>query len=421
MKRTACALKPVYVLGCGMSPVTRQRDVAPGPSTRIEEMGGAAVREALADADIDPLAVQGLYVGNMMSGMLSQQQHVAPLLATAAGLHSNPDTVTAESCCGAGGAALRLGYMAIKSGMADTVVVAGVEEMTRTSTPETTSALATASHWANEGSKGETFLTLNGALQKLYLETYGALHGAEPGFSLGHFSVNAHRNAMTATHSFLKKPIDLEGYETSRVVTPGHPVKVCMHTHIHTVPPPHPQLMDASPMCDGAAAVVLSSSPHMRFDRKPVEVLASASASDTLTVMHRDDPLALQGVAVSTKRALAAAALQHADIDIFELHDAYSIMACLSLEAAGFAERGEGWRLGSTGAITRDGTLPISTFGGLKARGHPVGATGVYQCAESYLQLLGLAGENQVPEAEVAMLQNIGGAGSSVFTHILAV
>jgi acetyl-CoA C-acetyltransferase len=149
-------------------------------------------------------------------------------------------------------------------------------------------------------------------------------------------------------------------------------------------------------------------------------VRASAIATDSLALQGRRDPLVLDGAVLSTARALEQAGVTRDDVDLFELHDAYTIITALSLEAAGFARRGRGVHFGKDGEIAIGGRLPISTMGGLKARGHPVGATGVYQLVESWLQLTGAAAPNQVPDAEIAMVQNIGGTGATVVTHILA-
>jgi len=152
-----------------------------------------------------------------------------------------------------------------------------------------------------------------------------------------------------------------------------------------------------------------------------VQILASAAATDSIAVHDRRDPLFLQAAETSSRKAMAQAGVGHEAIDFFELHDAFTIMAALSLEACGFARRGEGWRHAYEDAIGPTGQLPLSTMGGLKSRGHPVGATGVYQIVESVLQLTGGAGANQVPGARIGMAQNIGGSGATILTHILGV
>jgi acetyl-CoA C-acetyltransferase len=395
---------PVYLAGSGLAPVTRKR-----ADTSLAGMGGAAVRAALADAGLAGADgyVGALYVGNMLSGMLSQQQHLGPLLANAAGLRL-VESATAEACCGAGGAALRWGYLAVASGAHETVVVAGVEHMTHVELPAATRGLAAASHWASEGARGETFVSLNGAIMREYMRRYGVAHAA-----FAPFPVTAHANALSAAHATLKVAVTPESYEASRAV--AAPI----------------QLLDASPICDGAAAVVLTSSRAIAAGgggsggggggALVVRVAGSAAATDDLAVAARPDMLHLAAVAHSTESALAQAGLSRADVGIFELHDAYAIMACVSLESAGFAPAGEGTGFAADGHLALGGRLPIATFGGLKARGHPVGATGVYQAAEMHRQLTRRAGANQVAGARVALTQNIGGSGASVFTHAFVV
>jgi len=178
--------------------------------------------------------------------------------------------------------------------------------------------------------------------------------------------------------------------------------------------------MDASPVCDGAAAVVLAPAEYARtLSPAPVRIRASAVGMAPLAVHDRPDPLALSAARTSSRKAYDQAGIEPADLDFFELHDAFTIMAALSLEAAGFAERGKGVQLALDGEINLQGRVPMATMGGLKARGHPVGATGLYQVVEAVTQLRGLAGANQIPDARLGMTQNIGGSGATIITHIL--
>ena len=177
-------------------------------------------------------------------------------------------------------------------------------------------------------------------------------------------------------------------------------------------------LLDSSPVCDGAACLVLAPADRYRSRAKAL-ILASAVAIDSLAIHDRRDPLVLDAAVISSQKAYAEARLTPADIQLFEAHDAFSIMSALSLEAAGFAPRGAGVRLAQDGEIAIGGRVPLSTMGGLKARGHPVGATGVYQIVEVVQQLTGQAGKNQVAGATIGMAQNIGGSGATVITHIL--
>jgi len=179
-------------------------------------------------------------------------------------------------------------------------------------------------------------------------------------------------------------------------------------------------LLDCSPVCDGSAAIVMCPSEiAAQFSPFPIKVRASAIATDSLALHDRHNLLSLEAVGLSARKAFEQAQVKREDIDLFEVHDAFSITAVVSLEACGFAEPGKGTRLGLDGDIFLGGKLPICTMGGLKARGHPVGATGMYQLVEATLQLRGLAGKNQVKDAALAMTQNIGGSGSNVVTHIL--
>eukprot|EP00730_Choanoeca_flexa_P015257 TRINITY_DN6967_c0_g1_i1.p1 TRINITY_DN6967_c0_g1~~TRINITY_DN6967_c0_g1_i1.p1 ORF type:complete len:268 (+),score=50.27 TRINITY_DN6967_c0_g1_i1:110-913(+) len=228
----------IMVAGAAKLPVTRQQDVT------LSGMGGEAIKAALADSDIDPLQVDSLFIGNMMSGMLSSQQHLGPLLANAAGL-DNAEAATAEACCGAGGAALRWGYMALMSGEADVVVVAGVEMMTHCDRDVVTKGLATASHWPTEGDCGETFVSLNGHLMTEYMRRYNRPHA-----DFAPFAIEAHTNAGLSEHAVFKnKALDFDTYEGSQTIT--GPVQVrcqkslraecvrvdvsCLHMYSHLI------------------------------------------------------------------------------------------------------------------------------------------------------------------------------------------
>ncbi|HNS03233.1 MAG TPA: beta-ketoacyl synthase N-terminal-like domain-containing protein [Anaerolineae bacterium] len=383
-------MRPIYILGVGQTPVSKETDLS------IRQLAAGAVRAALADAGIE--RVEALFLGNMLSGMLSQQQHLGALVADAAGLRGI-EAATAEAACSSGAAAVRWGVMAVASGLHDVVMVAGVEKMTHTDRYATTRALATASDWDSEGAKGYNFVSLNAVLMQEYIQRYRVNRSL-----FAPFAINAHHNALGNPNALFHKEIDAMVYEQSKVV--HDPVR----------------LYDASPICNGSAAVVLAAGDAVgkaTAGRPAVRIIASAGATDSVGIADRRDRLVLDGVMFSSRRAYAQAGIGPQDIDIFELHDAYTIMSVLSLEGAGFARPGEGLWLGVGGEIGRRGRVPISTMGGLKARGHPVGATGVYQLAELYLQLTEQAGPNQVPNARTAMAQNIGGTGATVLTHIL--
>jgi acetyl-CoA C-acetyltransferase len=385
-------LKDVYIVGIAQVPVDKN------PEVRARTLGATVVRDALVNAGLAPDRVDALYVGNMMSGTLAQQQQLGGLVADYAGL-AGVEATTIEAACASGGAAARMAYLTVAGGMHEVVVACGLERMTHVDRETITRALATAADWELEGRHGESFLSLNAKLMQAYMERFGTRPE-----QFATFSIHAHQNAVTNANALLRKPVDLETYLSSRVIV--EPLRK----------------FDVSPICNGAAAVVLANADvaaALRAAGPRVRVASSASATDTLALARRRDLLHFEAVERSTTRALAGAGITHRNVDFFELHDAYTIITALSLEAAGFAARGQGTQLGTEGRIGLRGDLPIATFGGLKARGHPVGATGIYQMVEAYLQLTGQAGANQVANAETALVQNMGGVGATVVSHVL--
>ncbi|HIC89585.1 MAG TPA: thiolase domain-containing protein [Anaerolineae bacterium] len=383
-------MREVAIAGVGQTPVGEHWDRS------LRHLAHDAVIAALQDAGLE--TADALYVGNMLSGELAGQEHLGTLIADFMGLRGI-EAAKVEAACASGAAALRWGYMAVAGGMLDTVIVCGVEKMTDALSEEVTAALALAADQEYEISHGVSFVALNALLMRRYMHEYHV-----PARSFGYFAVNAHQNAVGNPNAMFRRAITLDGYEKAPMI--ADPIN----------------LMDSSPICDGAAAVVLTTlerARSLRGDRGVVTIVASTSATDSLAVHDRHDPLFLQAAYLSSHKAYAQAGITPADVDVFELHDAFTIMAALSLEASGFAPKGHGVRLAEEGEITLTGHVPISTMGGLKARGHPVGATGVYQVVEVVQQLLEQAGPNQVRNARIGMVQNIGGSGATVLTHIL--
>ena len=382
-------MRDVHIIGIGQTKVGEHWD------TSLRHLALEAMLAAIRDAGVEQIDM--LLVGNMLSGELTAQEHLGALIADFAGLRGL-EAYKIEAACGSGAAAARLGYIAVAGGMADVVLVVGVEKMTDRKGDETTSALAMAADADYEALHGLSFVSLNALLMRRYMHEFGVTHDA-----FAPFTINAHRNAVHNPHAMFPFAISSETFANAPMI--ADPIN----------------LMDSSPVCDGAAAIVLAADDVSRGlpNARPVRVLASATATDALALHDRHDPLVLEGVALSAYKAYQQAEVRPDDIDLFELHDAFSIMAVLSLEASGFARRGEGIRLGLDGEIGIQGRLPICTMGGLKARGHPVGATGVYQLVEAVQQLRGEAGDNQVSGARLAMTQNIGGSGATVITHIL--
>jgi len=381
-------MREVAIIGIGQTPVDELWEKS------IREIAGEAVFSAMIDAQRE--TVDGLFVGNMLSGVLSRQENLGAMITDWVGLRGT-EAFKVEAACASGAAALRLALMAVGSGEMDSAIALGVEKMTETKGGETTAALATAADADYEAIHGLSFVALNALIMQRYLHEFGWKHT-----DFAPFSINAHANAIHNPFARLQETITENDYQKARMI--ADPIN----------------LLDASPIGDGAAAVVVVPLESLRRNGRPlVTIVGSASATDTLAVHDRHDPLWLTAASRSTEKAYSQAGVGPHDIDVFELHDAFSIMSALSLEASGFAERGQGPRLGLEGEILPNGRIPIATRGGLKARGHPVGATGIYQIVEVVQQLRGEIGPTQVSGAKIGMAQNIGGSGATIITHIL--
>jgi acetyl-CoA C-acetyltransferase len=379
-------MRKVAILGIGQTKVDEHWDKS------LREVGGEAAFLAMQDAGVDK--VDALFVGNMLSSMVSGQNQLGTFFGDWIGLWKQ-EAVKIEAACGSGAAAFRSALMAVASGDVESALVVGVEKMTDKAGRDVTAALATAADSDYEVEQGVSFVGINALVMRRYMYEFGWKHE-----DFAPFSINAHANAMHNPYARLHEKVSVEKFEKSSMVA----------TPIN--------LLDASPVGDGAAAAIIV--PAEKVMRQPkVVVAASASATDSIAVHSRKDPMFLNASYLSSQQAYKMAGIAPEDIDVFELHDAFSIMAALSLEATGFAERGQGVRLGLENQIGIKGKIPVCTRGGLKARGHPVGATGMYQIVEVAQQLRGECGATQVDGAAFGMAQNIGGSGATILTHIL--
>jgi acetyl-CoA C-acetyltransferase len=381
-------MREVVVIGIGQTRVEEHWDKS------LRELAGEASLAALYNAGME--RVDGVFVGNMMSASANHQQHLGAYIADWVGLRFS-EAMHIEAACSSGAAAFRSALMSIASGELDSALAVGVEKMTDSPGDEITSQLATAADADFEAEQGLSFVAINALIMRRYMHEFGWKKE-----DFAPFSMNAHANSVFNPFARFQKAITLEEYLRAGMI--ADPIN----------------LMDASPMGDGAAAVVLIARDILKGPQGAplVKILASSAATDTIAVQDRQDPLWLKAAETSVKKAFSQAGISREDIDFFELHDAFSIMACLSLEATGFAERGQGPRLALDGEIRPNGRIPISTRGGLKARGHPVGATGMYQIVECIQQLRHECQETQVAGARIGMSQNIGGSGSNILTHI---
>lgn len=380
-------MRRVAIVGTGQVAVRKQYDRG------LRELGAAVVKQALGETDTS--RVEALYLSNMLSDELQAQKHLAALVADEAGL-AGIEAIQVRAATAAGAAALRVAHLAVASGAVDLALAVGVEKM---SDQVPTAALAKALDARSEVPDGKTLLSQNALLMALYLQEYGL-----PPDALAPFSVNAHRNAQHNPHAmFRDRQFTAEQVAQSRLIYP--PLR----------------LLDCSPVSDGAAAVLLAPlSDAQQYTSYPVEIIASSATTDRFRMSDRPNPLRLEAAIDSTQQALRQADIKLQDVDFFELHDAFSIMACLLLEASGFAVPGQGWELAANDEIGLNGSIPIATMGGLKARGHPIGATALYQSCEIVQQLTGKAGQNQLDEPRVAMLQSVGGAGTTILTHLFS-
>lgn len=381
-------MRELAVIGIGQTTIDEHWDKS------LRDLAGEAALAAMQDAGIN--GVDGVFVGNMMSGSANRQQQLGAYIADWIGVRY-ANAMHIESACSSGSAAFRAGLMAVGSGMMEIALVVGVEKMTDSPGAEITAQLATAADADWEVTQGVSFVALNALIMNRYMHEYGWEH-----HHFAPFSINSHANAVHNPIARLSKAITEKDYLNAPMICP--PIN----------------LLDSSSIGDGAAAVVVVPVEALkRFPQhKAVKVLGSGAATDTIAVHSRKQPLWLSAAEKSALQAYSQAGVSPENIDLFEQHDAFTIMAALSLEACGFAQPGQGPRLGLDGEIAIGGRIPVCTRGGLKARGHPVGATGIYQIVEVVQQLRGEAIGTQVENARIGMTQNIGGSGSNMITHI---
>lgn len=390
MIKTNFPPQDIYIIGVGMTPASEHWEKS------LRELALEAIIQAREEAgEIFP---EALYVANMLAPVLSRQSHLGALLADFAGLRGI-EAVTLEAAGASGGMALRHAVMAIASGLMDSALVVGVEKFSERVSSEVEAALSTAGDADFESIHGVTQTALAAMLMRRYQIEFEA-----PADGFAGFSVTAHANGAGNPRAMFQRSIKTETYQRAGMVS--EPLN----------------MFDAAPMADGAAALMLARNdvipPDSRYPK--IRIAASSAAVDTVALHDRHDPLFFTAVRDSTLEALYQAGLERDQIDLFELHDRYTIYSALTLEAAGYAERGKAWQLAQNGQISIQGQLPITTFGGSKARGDTGGANGVYQAVEAAMQLQGRAGENQVEQARYAMIQALGGPGATVVTHILA-
>ena len=348
---------------------------------------------ALDDAGVD--RIDSMYVGSMSSGLFVGQEHIASLLADYLGQAPVP-SARVETACASGGLALRLGFMEVASGMNDVVLVSGIEKMTDVSGYEATYALGTAADQEYEGYHGITFPGLYALIARAHMEKYGTTRE-----QMAMVAVKNHRNGS-------KNPLA------------QFPFEITVDSVLNSVMVADPlRILDCSPITDGAAAVVIAPVEVAKKMSKPVvKIIGSGHATDMIALSSRKDLTWLEAVYQSGKQAYAAADKKPEDIDILEVHDCFTIAEICVIEALGIVEKGKGGDAVEQRITSLEGKIPVNTSGGLKAKGHPVGATGVAQVIEIVKQFWGEAGERQIKDPRIGMAQNMGGSGGSSVVHI---
>lgn len=380
--------RQVSIIGIGQTPVGEHWSIS------LRHLAMEAVEKAMTDAGIE--WVDALYVGNMLAGEISHQRHLGALIADFAGL-TGIEAMTVEAADASGGAAIRQAFLAVSSGAVDLALVLGVEKYTDVVGSAVITAHTRVIDADYEAINGVT----NAALGALMMRRYMAEYGIELKDMAG-FSVNAHANGAGNPNAMFQRSIKESHYTNAPVV--ADPVN----------------LFDMAPLGDGAAAVVLCPAERARdMVPHPIRIAASALATDTLALHDRRDLLYLNAANKAAGRAYSMAGIGPDQLDVLELHDSFTVLTSLQLEACGFSQRGQGWMLANNGEIALNGRIPISTHGGLKARGDVGGATGVYQVVEVVQQLRKTAGNCQTPNPYWGMSLNLGGVGSTAVAHIL--
>lgn len=363
--------------------------------TSFRDMITEAGMKAIEDANIEGADLEAMYVGNMSAGLFVQQEHIASLIADHAGLNPIPSS-RVEAACASGGLALRSGIMAVASGYHDIVISAGVEKMTDVVDP--TPIVATASDQEWEAQQGANFPSLYAMMARRHMYEYGTTRE-----QLAMVSVLNHKNG--ARNPLAQYPMEVTVDQVLNSSMVADPLR----------------LLDCSPITDGAAAVILCPAEDARkYTDTPVYVKASAQASGTIALHERRDITTIDATVYAAHKAYKMASLTPKDIDVVEVHDCFSINGLLAIEDLGFVEKGKGGPAVEEGITELDGQIPVNPSGGLKSRGHPLGATGIAQTAEIVWQLRGEADKRQVEGVEIGMTHNIGGTGGTAVVHILS-
>jgi acetyl-CoA C-acetyltransferase len=383
-------MRAVYVVGVGSTKYGRTEQ-------RARELMVEASSAALYDAGVDARDLDGAFIGNAFS-IAEKQGHIGPLVMTALGNAEAPAT-TVESACASASSAFREAWINVGSGMADIMLAGGTERVSQLDTLTATSYFAYGSDYTFEGGNGCSFPGLYAAMARVHMDKYGTTEE-----DLAQIAVKNHANGAKNPKAHLPKEITVEDVMASMVV--ASPLK----------------LYDACPFSDGAAAAILvSKDVAKKLTDTPVKVLGAGRAGAIAALQERDDLSTIPSTRLAFDQAMRMAKLEVKDIDFLEVHDCFTIAEAVALEDMGFVDAGKGAKLAGQGVTALDGNLPVNPSGGLKSKGHPVGATGVGQIVEVYDQLIGRAGRRQIKDAEIGLTHNVGATGGSCAVHVFGV
>lgn len=382
----------VAIIGVGMV----QAGTSSMPSW---ELFARAALEALQDAEVDFSRVQALHLGNVYSAFTEKQTNIAPLTLSTIGKNVHIPSIRYETACASGGVAFRQGYLSILSGLYDMVLVGGTERLRAIPGAEVQMAMATSMDGA-ERSAGLTFAAYWSYVAKAYARKHG-LRESKLEELLAKISVKNHFHGASNRKAHFQKEVTLEEVMTSAVVAP--PIKI----------------MDCCPFSDGAAALVLASEAIAKASKHPIWILGSGQASGLFPIAERSDLSTNPAIGIASKEAFRQAGVAPKDIDVAELHDCVNIHEVICLEDSGLCKGGEGIYSAQEKRTYFDGDLPVNLSGGLKSRGHPVGATGAYQLCEITQQLRGDFGGKKAKDPKFGLAVNVGGTGAVVVVTIL--
>jgi acetyl-CoA C-acetyltransferase len=384
-------MRRVAIIGLGKTPF------GVFPDRDIRSLAVDSGRKAMADAGIGPGQIEAFYLGNFAGPSFVGQSHLAPYIAGPMGITGVPCT-RVEAACASSGSAFFHAFSAVAAGLYDVVLVTGVEKMTSQQTPRVAEILAMAGECATEGKAGATFPALFAMIANRHMYQYGTKRE-----HLAAVAVKNHANGAKNPDAHMRKVITLEQAMAGKPI--ADPLTV----------------YDCSLVSDGAASVIIAPLERAHeWTDKPVQVLGIAQTSDYVALDRKEDITVLQAVRTAAAKAYKMAGVGPSDIQLAEVHDCFTIAEILAIEDLGFVAEGQGGPYTADGCTALNGDRPVNTSGGLKAKGHPVGATGVAQICDLVLQIRGEAGERQVARHDIALAQNLGGSGASAVVTILA-